>query len=154
MGYPPAPGDYKDFVPFNKPEYYHKICDINWNDQNRMIIIGYSDNNLLLSIFSTAGGILPISLSSRFRSEKLFCSFSTSLKSGFRRLYRPMTLMVFELIQFPRFLTNFGESILRLQVSIPSERCFIVTAIILLGIREHCQVCSTTQCIIGYKMFS
>lgn len=33
MGYPPAPGDYSNFVPFNKPEYYHKECDINWSDQ-------------------------------------------------------------------------------------------------------------------------
>ncbi|KAJ3960085.1 hypothetical protein N0V92_003252 [Colletotrichum tropicale] len=26
------PGDYSKYVPFNKPEYYHKECSINWNN--------------------------------------------------------------------------------------------------------------------------
>ncbi|KAK1987005.1 alpha amylase [Colletotrichum cereale] len=25
------PGDYSKYIPFNKPEYYHKQCGINWN---------------------------------------------------------------------------------------------------------------------------
>ena len=48
MGYPTTPGDYSNFVPFNKPEYYHTACDINWSDQGSVKQNDYYDILIIL----------------------------------------------------------------------------------------------------------